>query len=175
MSLFGLADTAPAAAESSIERHFSEHYESLYRFLRTCGAPESLAEDFAQEAFLRLHHHLAQGRPSQNVRAWLCRVAYRLWVDRLRHDSFESPAPGDFEELRDPALDPEQELLAGERDRWLRAAMSRLSELQRQCLHLRADGLKYREISEVLGIGYWRVVEAVRQALEALGGEAHGR
>jgi RNA polymerase sigma-70 factor (ECF subfamily) len=163
-----------------LERHFAEHYEALYRFLRSCGATDSLAEDLSQEAFLRLHQHLSAGRPGDNVRAWLCRVAYRLWVDRWRSGQREMPAQEGAWEiwnqvLRDPAPGIEHELLARERREWLSSAIARLSEVERQSLHLRADGLKYAEIAEVLGIGYWRVVEAVRRALDVLGEEAHGR
>jgi RNA polymerase sigma-70 factor (ECF subfamily) len=177
------AQDAPAPAAMSarevLERHFEEHYEALCRFLRYSGADEAMAEDFAQEAFLRLHRHLAEGRPEQNIRAWLFRVAYRLWIDRLREGKREAPAADDAWELwsrvlRDPAPGAERELLARERREWLRAAVLGLSQVERQALHLRADGLQYREIAEVLGLGYWPVVEAVRRALDILGEEAHG-
>jgi DNA-binding CsgD family transcriptional regulator len=46
--------------------------------------------------------------------------------------------------------------------------------VERQALHLRADGLHYREIAEVLGLTYWSAVEAVRRALDTLGAEYHG-
>jgi DNA-directed RNA polymerase specialized sigma24 family protein len=42
-----------------------------------------MAEDLAQESFLKLHRHLAKDGPTPNVRAWF-RVAYRMWIDRLR-------------------------------------------------------------------------------------------
>lgn len=77
--------------------------------------------------------------------------------------------------LRDPSPGVEDELIARERREWIGTAMLRLSQVERQARHLRADGLKYREIAEVLGIGYWRVVEAVRRAFDSLGEEAHGR
>jgi RNA polymerase sigma-70 factor (ECF subfamily) len=174
------AATTPMSVTAALERYFEDHYEAIYRFLRSCGAVEAMAEDLSQEAFLRLHHHLAENRPTQNVRAWLFRVAYRMWIDRLREGQREATAPGSAWELwshvlRDPAPGVEQELLARERHEWLRAAILRLSQLERQALHLRADGLRYREIAEVLGIGYWSVVEALRRALNILGEESHGR
>ncbi len=162
-----------------LERYFANHYEALYRFLRSCGAGEPLAEDVSQESFLRLHRHLAEGRTADNVRAWLFRVGYRIWVDRWLEERREVAVEETSWELwnqvlRDPAPGAEQELLAKERREWLRAALLKLSQVERQVLHLRADGLKYREIAEVLGIGYWPVVEAVRRALDILGEEAHG-
>jgi len=171
---------APAMSPGeALERHFAEHYEALYRFLRHCGATEAVAEDLSQEAFLRLNNHLAMGRPGQNIRAWLFRVAYHLWIDRLRAEKRETPMAGETWELwsqalRDSSPGAEEELLARERREWLRAAVLGLSEVERQALHLRADGLQYREIAEVLGLGYWPVVEAVRRALDILGEQAHG-
>jgi len=174
------ASAAPAVSPpEALERHFAEHYEALYRFLRNGGAAEAVAEDLSQEAFLRLHNHLSMGRPELNIRAWLFRVAYRLWIDRLREGKREAPAGSEAWEswsqaLRDPSPGAEEELLARERREWLRAAVLGLSEVERQALHLRADGLQYREIAEVLGLGYWPVVEAVRRALDILGEQAHG-
>jgi RNA polymerase sigma-70 factor (ECF subfamily) len=183
LGLAAASSEAPSktmTAGDALERHFTEHYDALYRFLRSCGAGEPLAEDLSQEAFLRLHRHLAQGRSEHNIRAWLFRVGYRLWVDRWRAGLREVPVQDGgwdlwSQVLRDPAPNAEQALLAGERQDWLRANMLRLSQVERQALHLRADGLKYREIADVLGIGYWRVVEAVRRALDILGDEAHGQ
>jgi len=174
------AGAAPLTAAEQLERYFHEHYESLYRFLRCSGASDSAAEDAGQEAFLRLHRHLAEHRPTPNIRAWLCKVAYRLWVDRQRDEQRETPAAdSSWNEwsglLRDPAPGAEADAIARERREWLRSAVARLSEVERQALHLRADGLQYREIAEVLGIGYWPVVEAVRRALDFLGEQAHGR
>ena len=178
----GEAEDAPAPATSAgavLERYFEAHYEALCRFLRYSGAGEAAAEDLTQEAFLRLHDHLKKDRPTQNIRAWLFRVAYRLWIDRLREGKRETAAGDESWDLwsrvlRDPSPGAEQELLARERSEWLRAALLRLSQVERQALHLRADGLHYREIAEVLGLGYWPVVEAVRRALDILGEEAHG-
>jgi len=179
--LLGLADATPVvSAGEQLERHFQEHYAALYRFLRSCGASDAAAEDAGQEAFLRLHRHLADHRPTPNIRAWLFKVAYRLWIDRQRDEQREAPAAdscwNDWSDaLPDPTPGAEAEVIARERREWLRSAVAKLSDLERAALHLRADGLQYREIAEILGIGYWPVVEAVRRALEFLGEQAHGR
>ncbi len=169
---------SPSPAEA-LERYFEEHHEPLCRFLRHSGAGEATAEDLSQEAFLKLRRHLAERRPEHNIRAWLFRVAYRLWIDALREGKREAAAGERAWEtwsqaLRDPSPGVEQELLARERREWLRAARQRLSQVERQALHLRADGLQYRDTAEVLGLGYWSVVETVRRALDILGGEARG-
>ena len=174
------SSTAARNVVEQLELHFSEHYAPLYRFLRASGAGEATAEDLAQDAFLKLHRHLVERKPTPNVRAWLFKVSYRMWIDRQREERRESSADGTSwdswqEALADPSPGAEHEILAQERRDWLLAAIGKLSQMERQCLHLRADGLQYREIAEVLNVGYWPVVEAVRRALEVLGEQAHGR
>jgi len=166
-------------AAEALERSFAEHYEALYRFIRSCGAGDSPAEDCSQEAFLRLHDQLLRNNRPDNIRAWLFRVAYRLWIDCCRHARREIAADDASWKfwsglLPDPAPPADETLLARERGDWLRRALPKLSQVERQALHLRADGLRYREIAEVLGLTYWSAVEAVRRALEILGAEYHG-
>ena len=166
-------------ASEALERSFAEHYEALYRFIRSCGAGDPPAEDCSQEAFLRLHDRLLRHSPPDNIRAWLFRVAYRLWIDLCRDGRREIAADDASWEfwsqlLPDPALPVDETLLARERRDWLRRALPKLSQVERQALHLRADGLRYREIAEVLGLTYWSAVEAVRRALDILGAESNG-
>jgi RNA polymerase sigma-70 factor (ECF subfamily) len=63
---------------------------------------------------------------------------------------------------------PEQELLAKEKFRQLRAAIPSLTESERECLLLRAEGLRYREIGEVLGIATSTVADSVDRAIRKL-------
>ena len=47
-------------------------------------------------------------------------------------------------------------------------ALALLSPQEKQCLHLRAEGFRYREIGEILGLSQWTVVEFLRRALRKL-------
>jgi RNA polymerase sigma-70 factor, ECF subfamily len=71
-------------------------------------------------------------------------------------------------ELNDLRPTPEQRLLEREKDARLKAALKRLPEGQRHCLHLRAQGLKYREIGEVLDVGTSTVAEWIQKGLKQL-------
>ena len=71
----------------------------------------------------------------------------------------------------DPNLNPEEVFLKKEQLHRMAAAVSRLNEKQRQCLHLRAEGLRYREIAAVLGVSTQRVADVVQSALVRLAGE----
>jgi RNA polymerase sigma-70 factor (ECF subfamily) len=73
-----------------------------------------------------------------------------------------------LEECPCPGSNPEALVL--ERERWdgLRSAIRTLTDHQRQCLHLRAEGLRYREIAETLGITVSSVVDTLTRAVEKL-------
>ena len=55
-----------------------------------------------------------------------------------------------------------------ERRSRLRTEIERLSVQQRACLELRAQGLRYREIGEIIGISTSAVGEFLRRAIERL-------
>jgi len=144
--------------------------------LLALGLDPAQAEEVLQETFLRLCQHLAEDRREANLRGWLFRVAHNLARDEHRRrrrrpsQSFED-APGNIDAQTDPRATPEQQLIAQERQDQLVSALERLPANQQQCLHLRAEGLRYREIAEVLGAGVSTVAEWVQQALTTLGKE----
>jgi RNA polymerase sigma-70 factor, ECF subfamily len=68
----------------------------------------------------------------------------------------------------DPSLNPEQRLAEEQRQVILRSVMRALPERDRQCLYLRAEGLRYREIADVLGISLGSVAKSVTRSLARL-------
>ena len=70
--------------------------------------------------------------------------------------------------------DPEKLMLQRERLDRLRIAVLNLTPLQRKCLHLRAEGLRYREIAGLLELSPSTVMDAVRRATLKLAREFEG-
>ena len=66
------------------------------------------------------------------------------------------------------AATPEQAVLAEEKFRRLDKAVRSLAAQERECLMLRAEGLRYREIGEVLGIPTSTVADMVERAIKKL-------
>jgi RNA polymerase sigma-70 factor, ECF subfamily len=159
--------------EQRVTRIFLALRLPVYYYLMAFLGDAAAADDLAQEVFLRLYAHLHRGRPVENVRVWVFRVAHNLAFDeRQRHQRLallDAPA---WEEicsvLPDPSLNPEQRALQRERLECLHSALQWLSEQERQCLLLRAEGLRYREIGEILGIGTSTVGEFLQRALRKL-------
>jgi RNA polymerase sigma-70 factor (ECF subfamily) len=66
-----------------IESLVHEHSRLIFRIAYSVVRNQSDAEDVVQEVFLRLAKHGTQG--ITDPKAWLCRVAWRVSVDRYRN------------------------------------------------------------------------------------------
>lgn len=109
-----------------------------------------------------------------NLRSWIYRVAHNLSVDLYRADRRNLDASEESlrcaREQIDPAPNPEEKYLQEEEFRRCDAAISTLTPQQRRCILLRAQGLRYREIADVLGIGIPTVCDLVHRAIVRLAG-----
>jgi len=150
---------------------FEQQRLSVYRYLVSLGLRPQVAGDIAQESFLRLYRHLRSRGRNENLRGWVFRVAHNLAMNELKRAGTAELEPLNSEV--DPGGDPEQALLQKERMRRMQAAIGILPRRQQECLHLRAEGLRYREIAQVLGIGISSVAESVQRALAALARTCH--
>ena len=141
----------------------------VFRYLLSKTRDAARAEDLTQETFLRLCRHLREGRPLDNPKAWLLTVANNLAIDTSRADhhtrDLDEAAWDAIEQSRSGLqADPETLLVQRERTDRLHTAVLNLTPLQRECLHLRAEGLRYREVAEVMNLSISTVVDAVRRA-----------
>jgi RNA polymerase sigma-70 factor (ECF subfamily) len=176
-----LAEAAGAAAgeraeelELLVTQLFEELGRPVLRYIRGFVRDGTVARDLTQEVFVRLCTELRAGRSVTDARAWLFRVAHNLAIDeqrRLRvretHESAIDPSDLPFA-MSDPAPSAESELLRRERHGWLRGALQHLSAQERRCLYLRAQGLRYREIADVLDIRIPTVVTFLTRAIQKL-------
>jgi len=175
------AELREAQSVSSLEQTTTELFELLhepvYRYVRSLIGSTAEAEDLAQEAFLRLYASLLQSQAVGNLRSWIFRVAHNLAIDHLRRTSHLEQAVPEVWDVHDerPDLSPsaEQKLLEQEQRERLRRAMMRLSPQERYCLELRAEGLAYREIAEVLAISISSVNTFLGRAVKKIAGELH--
>ena len=136
---------------------------------------EEDAEEVTQEAFLRLHQELLAGVAIESPRAWTLTVARRLMLDRLRHEHSASTRTVTvgaevLEAVRDSAPTPEDTLAERRRRVALTHAVRDLTDLERQCLFARAEGLTLREIGEVVNMDLRRVAEVVARSVRTLQG-----
>ncbi|HEX4749438.1 MAG TPA: RNA polymerase sigma factor [Bryobacteraceae bacterium] len=151
---------------------YDQEHLAIRRYLVFLGLSADMAQEIVQDTFLKLHEHLLANGDKKNLRAWLYRVAHNLarnaqtaWhvrkTEALSSDEFALP-------ISAGGLSAEEELLSAERSRRMQQAIQSLNPSQRECLILRSQGLKYREISEALNLSVSTVGENVQRGLEKL-------
>jgi RNA polymerase sigma-70 factor (ECF subfamily) len=164
--------------EEQITRLFDELCEPVRRYLLYLGVSPTDADEIVQETFFRLCRHLHAGGREDKLRGWVFRVAHNISINKLKsRKRFFSSVPEALSELdavADPRRGPEELLLLREKMARVHAAVSALSEQQKQCLYLRAEGFRYREIAEILEVTISTVAESLRRAIRKLVTESHG-
>ena len=153
---------------------YCELRKPLLRYLVCLGLSADEAQDVAQDAFLSLHRHLASGGHQQNIRGWLFRVAHNAARNRQHRYERRFAAPlEDGWDLAGEEASPERVLLDKEKFGRLRRAIRLLTESERECLLLRAGGLRYREIGQLLGLSTSTVADTVERAIRKLAESCH--
>jgi RNA polymerase sigma-70 factor (ECF subfamily) len=158
-----------AAGSSEVTTLYRELRKPLLRYLVCLGLTSDEAQDVVQDAFVSLQRHMASGGDQENMRGWLFRVAHNQ--ARNRQTSYRRRFGETLDGEKDfPADDatPEQLVLEREKLRRVAAAIRLLTESERECLLLRAGGLRYREIGEVLGMATSTVGDTVDRAMRKL-------
>jgi RNA polymerase sigma-70 factor (ECF subfamily) len=163
---------APSDVEKEVIELFDELRSGLLRYVFSFGLAMADGEEIIQEAFLALFQHLQQGRSRHNLRGWLFRVAHNLALKKLSRDgrgrSVFDPTAIDVEIHQDPAPGPEEQLAFGQRQTRLLAVLQALPAQDQRCLRLRAEGLRYREIADVLGMSLGSVSASLARSLARL-------
>jgi RNA polymerase sigma factor (sigma-70 family) len=171
----GARDELQAPVREEVTAHFLALRDVVYRHLRRLGCSRHDAEDVTQEAFLWLYRARLDGRriDEDSVRPLVLTVARRRAIDRLRRLRIERPLFCELsrnlaETLPDTGQDDDGELELRRQRAALMRAIQSLSQLQRDCLHFRAAGLRLRETSAIVGVPEKRVSEAIRRGIRRL-------
>lgn len=167
-----LARSAAAGDAASFGLLYDRHFPTVYRYAFLRARDRMEAEDVTSETFIRALRFLHRYEPRAPFAAWLVRIARNVLIDRARRESRREIRERAF--ATPDVVDPEREALARGEARELRAALARLSELQRDVLILRYfAGLSTEEISAAIGKGastirgiQHRAIAALRRELE---------
>jgi RNA polymerase sigma-70 factor (ECF subfamily) len=155
----------------------------LYGYLRRYLQDSSLAEDVFQNTFLQVYIKSGQYEAGRPVRPWLYTIATHQAIDALRRngrhqavsldETRAEPGEGDtatlLEMLESRSANPLDAASAQERKEQVRASVDRLPDFLRQVLLLAYyQGLKYREIADILDIPVGTVKSRLHAALVKL-------
>jgi RNA polymerase sigma-70 factor (ECF subfamily) len=133
------------------------------------------AEDAVQTAFLKVFDELNRKAAILNLKSWLYRVVHNLAVEQVRRAGKREWLIARW--LCASAASPQAESAEDDfvRRQQIEAALERLNERERHSLLLRAEGLSYKEIADVLDISAKAVSVYLARGLKKLGAEHDAR
>lgn len=135
---------------------------------RMCGDAQ-LAEDAAQETFIRAWQNLSTYRPQTSLRNWLYRIAVNAATDMLRKERRILPDVMEDLHLADDRPGIETLVSQQEKAAMVQKAILSLPDASRAVLVLREyEGLSYHEISATLDIPVGTVMSRLNYARKLL-------
>ena len=154
-----------------IEGYFEEFRRPVYVYVFSMCRCPGRAEEITQDAFLRLHVAMGRGEQISSVRSWVFRVAHNLAINEGKKHRFEVTNSIDGEDSASPSdllPNPEERVLSEERSTRFRQGLSTLTNHQRQCMQLRAEGFQTQQIADILQISRSGVVDTLQRAMKRL-------
>lgn len=155
----------------------------LYGYLRRYVGDAELADDVFQTTFLQVYIKIGQYEPGRPARPWIYTIATHQAIDAMRRAGRQSmisleqatgegtngEVRGMIEMLEARESGPLEQVQASERRDLVRACVDRLPEFLRQVVVLAYyQGLKYREVAEILGVPVGTVKSRLHTALQKL-------
>jgi RNA polymerase sigma-70 factor, ECF subfamily len=176
LALLGAIDAALPPAAPAIEDEvielFDQLRDGLLRYVVSLGLGVHDGEDVIQEVFLSLFRHLRLGRSRSNLRGWVFRVAHNLALKQrqrtYRQQNKNRAEDGALDNHLDPEANPEEQLAMTQHQRHLLSVVAALSEQDQDCLRLRAEGLRYREIACALDMSLGAVAKSLARSMQRL-------
>ena len=164
-----------------VERYRRAMISFMYRMVHN----SAMAEDLAQEVFLRVYRSRESYSADAKFTTWLYRIATNLAVNHARDHKNERPEvqasldatdeeTGLAMDVADNRMNVEQELLREERLKAIRAKVQALPERQRLAVMMhKYQEMDYRQIAEVLHLSesatkslLFRAYETLRESLK---------
>ena len=164
----------PEAFNVLVEKYRAPVIHFLYRMVHE----SALAEQLAQEVFLRVYRSRKRYQPRARFTTWLFRIATNAALNavrdgrrrRARETSVENDAASSVvAALADPGPNVEQRMVEAERREQIRQAVEALPEKQRLAVLLhKYQELDYAEIAEILGCSESALKSLLFRAYETL-------
>ncbi len=173
----------------SFELLLRRHRAPLVGYFCRMVQDRALAEDLAQEVFLRVYRARHRYQGEARFTTWLYRIATNLALNAIRDrkpvaarlEPLEAEGDPDASLFVDSKPTAEQQLIQSDRQRLIRRAIEALPENQRAAVILhKYQEVDYHQIAKILGVSVsavksllFRAYESLRARLEPLleGGE----
>ncbi|HLO68977.1 MAG TPA: RNA polymerase sigma factor [Holophaga sp.] len=145
---------------------FDRHHQGLLGFFRRLTGQPHLAEDMAQEVFLRVLKYGRGFRDGAAFRPWFYQIARRVHLDHLGAAVPPGPEP---DTLLSPAESPLVEAVRLQDRERLERALAALPAGRRELLLLSRDpDLSYQDLAGLYGCSEGAIKVRVHRALQEL-------
>lgn len=150
---------------------FERHQVMLFNFFLRLTGNRSTSEDLVQDVFARILRYRAGYQGRDRFVVWMFRIARNAHIDHLRKRRDEVSLDSALAEPAASEPGPEEAVEAELDAALVRRALDCLPWKKREVLMLsRFEGLKLREIADLLGCEVGTVKAQVHRALKELGG-----
>lgn len=146
------------------EEAFDLYYTSIRNFLYFKTSQAELAEDVAQDAFVKLWE-TREKIDKSSLKAYLYTIANNLAINQLKRDQLKYKFLN-LQVERKEKVTPQYLMEMQEFDQKLQDTLAKIPEGAREVFLMnRVDGLKYREIAERLGLSMKAIEKRMSRAL----------
>jgi RNA polymerase sigma-70 factor, ECF subfamily len=165
--------------ETSFALLLQKHRNSVVHFLYRMVQNQAIAEELAQEVFLRVYRSRESYEPTAKFTTWLFRITTHLALNHVRdrrHDKLHESIDEQVEDaaprqLADRVPNVEERLLKSARLAEIRVAIDQLPEKQRSAVLMhKYQEMEYSQIAAVLQCSESAVKSLLFRAYESLRG-----
>jgi RNA polymerase sigma-70 factor, ECF subfamily len=169
-----------AGDDSAFNYLVQKYRRPMISFMYRMAHNSAVAEDLAQEVFLRVYRSRGNYEPSAKFSTWLYRIATNLGVNYARDTRHERPEnitnldepdeeSGHTPDLADKTPSIEEEILRRERLTAIRKKVEALPERQKMAVLMhKYQQMDYKQISEVLKLSESATKSLLFRAYETL-------
>jgi RNA polymerase sigma-70 factor (ECF subfamily) len=174
---------AKAGDDSAFEYLVQKYRRAMVSFMFRMAHNSAVAEDLAQEVFLRVYRSRGSYEASAKFTTWLYRIATNLAVNHARDTRNERPdkivsldekdqETGQSLDVPDHSLSAEENMVRHERMAAIRQRVQELPERQRMAVLMhKYQQMDYKQISEVLKLSESATKSLLFRAYQTLRGQ----
>jgi RNA polymerase sigma factor (sigma-70 family) len=161
-----------STSRAALERQFGEliaaNRPALSRLAASYARSASDRDDLLQDIAMALWQALPRFRSECSERTFLFRIAHNRCLSHISRRSTVVAFDEEELDVEDPAPSAEHQLSEEQQGERLFDAVRRLPLIHRQVVMLTLEGLSYRDIAQVLGIGESNVGVRLNRARQIL-------
>jgi RNA polymerase sigma-70 factor (ECF subfamily) len=149
---------------------FERYKDTVYSIALRYSGDAAVAQDIAQDTFLKLFSAVGAFRGDSNFESWLYRMVVNSCFDQKRKTRRFAPLLDEFMSLlRTPDVSVLDEVLRSEMSAQVRAVIDSLAPDQRMVVVLRyTQGLSYDEIAAIMGCAAGTIASRLNRAHKVL-------